>query len=76
MDQITKEAAVSLLRAHRQATEAQRIKADNLDRIKARLIRDARTHGLPWAEIAHHLGHPNAEAMRQWYLRSGRRGRA
>lgn len=58
-------AALELLKAHRDALDHQRIAADQLRRVDTLVIGLARQHGLSWAQIAEALDTtPNALRMR------------
>lgn len=57
-------AAIDLLRAHREATDARTIADERLALVAHRVVALARQYGIPWQTIADELGLPSAEAAR------------
>jgi len=71
MDQITKDAAETLLLVNRRALEVHEDEGRQLLTTRMNLIAAARRQGMTWDHLADILRHPNGHALRMWYSRSG-----
>jgi hypothetical protein len=71
MDQITKDAATTLLLVNRRAIEVHEEEGRQILQARMHLIAAARRQGMTWDELADILQHPNGHALRMWYRRSG-----
>lgn len=71
MNQDTKQSAAELLAASKQATRDHEAAGRRLHTARLILVTTARSQGMTWDEIAHHLGWSDGHALRMWYRRSG-----
>lgn len=69
MDQDTKQAAIDLLTSSRRAYEEHEVAGRDISLGRYYIVTAARSHGMTWDEIAHHIGWSDGHSLRMWHRR-------